>query len=368
MSRPSTPYDMGPFFGDIGQETLLHSMQQGGRFHSGEVDDLIFAPNQSQISDGLDSTFNRSLTNSEASNPSTGSTPSFSNFAFSHPSPTYSTPGPNYPQPYPLETHYQFQNHGQSSLPIRAQTNQISALLQRPNPSAPYARRRSLSHGDADRLVPAAGLPKPTFVRMSAPRAPRPTVIEDGRRSNTYHNHGRSVSQGPGARGRPLKCNGMKYHAHEDQMMAGMISMPIGTPMDEDMTSHSQASVSGTHNPGEPMYPQSRALPQHNEPVLERMVHPADLARSKHIIQIGAMAVVNRARANVDPRILAEAPGTGVLRKLDDVERHLSSKYGVCEEALRACTTIREALTKNGAGHVDLYVFLRAFCTRKTLR
>jgi hypothetical protein len=137
-------------------------------------------------------------------------------------------------------------------------------------------------------------------------------------------------------------------------MMAGMISMPIGTPMDEDMTSHSQASFSGTHNPGEPKYPQSRALPQHNEPVLERMMHPADLARSKHIIQIGAMAVVNRARGTVDPRILGEAPGTGVLRKLDDVERHLSSKYGVCEEALRACTTIREALTKNGAGHVDL--------------
>jgi hypothetical protein len=84
------------------------------------------------------------------------------------------------------------------------------------------------------------------------------------------------------------------------------------------------------------------------------MTRPGELARSRHIIEIGALVVSNRSK--LDPRLEPQSPITDrarVLEKLADIEQHLRDKEG--EEALPACMTIRVTLSnKMDAEDVDV--------------
>lgn len=84
---------------------------------------------------------------------------------------------------------------------------------------------------------------------------------------------------------------------------------------------------------------------RHEVPVVTRMTDPTQLAHSRRVIQIGAMAVRNQAPLPlpIDPRLSSHE---SMLKKLDDVERHLKGQDVDNEEALRGCELIREALGK----------------------
>lgn len=130
-------------------------------------------------------------------------------------------------------------------------------------------------------------------------------------------------------------------------LIDGMLSMPLGTPMNEveypirspDYKHRTQDL--GTFNP--PMYT--------GGPTYRQMTHTDELARSRQIIEIGAMVVTNRSK--IDPSLEPQASRTHILKSLEDIEKHL--KETTDEEALRGCKLIREALVKTTAqeGIVD---------------
>ncbi|KAF1849364.1 uncharacterized protein K460DRAFT_394210 [Cucurbitaria berberidis CBS 394.84] len=364
MSRPSTPFDgiaLDSFIPSTDQQQLLSQAQLEGLFRSNEADQHLFSPNNNEVLHHLDSPFdNTSFTQFDSSNPSTISTPDFSTYSFGQISSAYLTPGQNSPQPYPLDiqqTHQanatpNIQDYRQRPLPIRGHTN--TTFLRSAQPSPTYIRRRSLSHGDVDRLASAP--PNPTFVRLQAPRV-RSTTPEDTR-VGPYAKHRRSASQGPGVRGRPLKPTSIPYVLSGGSFVGGMMSTRIGTPLDmlrepKSAAKLDQGSFSHKH------YRSAHGLPMTlGDPIFEHMTQPDDLARSRQIIQIGAMAVVNR--STLDPRLEQENEPNKpecMLEKLQNVEQHLQEMNGD-EAALKACTVIREALVQKtgnneGVGKVE---------------
>lgn len=80
-------------------------------------------------------------------------------------------------------------------------------------------------------------------------------------------------------------------------------------------------------------------------PYLTRVTDPARLRRSRHIIEIGAMAV--RKHADSDEEIEGLMAYQRVVRKVGDVEEYLKRKWG-SEDALKGCGVIREALARMG--------------------
>ncbi len=106
--------------------------------------------------------------------PSTLPTSNFSDYNFSQPSSSYSTPAPNSPHPYPIEQQQYFNpNLGNAFsfrprlLPKQGQTN--TPYLHPPHPPPQYLRRRSLSQSDAGIPVSTS----PTFFKMlSSPDSP----------------------------------------------------------------------------------------------------------------------------------------------------------------------------------------------------
>lgn len=69
-----------------------------------------------------------------------------------------------------------------------------------------------------------------------------------------------------------------------------------------------------------------------------QMAGSEHMERSHKIIEIGAMAVTRR----VDHAL--KGNDGAILQKLDEVERYLTVECGECEDALRGCATIREAV------------------------
>jgi uncharacterized protein YqgV (UPF0045/DUF77 family) len=125
-----------------------------------------------------------------------------------------------------------------------------------------------------------------------------------------------------------------------------MLPTPIGTPLNEAMeaqdpnygTGCTSASMTGLTTRSE-------------DPFIRHMTRPEELARSRQIIEIGALVVTNY--SNLDPRLESHSPntnGTRVLKKLADIQEHL--KDSEVEEVLSACGTIREALSMKIATEV----------------
>lgn len=79
-------------------------------------------------------------------------------------------------------------------------------------------------------------------------------------------------------------------------------------------------------------------------PCLARVTDPTKLRRSRHIIEVGAMAVRRYAGASEEEGLTAHQR---VVRKVRDVEEYLRREGG-SEEALRGCGVIREALESMG--------------------
>ncbi|KAI8943191.1 hypothetical protein NX059_001220 [Plenodomus lindquistii] len=359
MSQPSTPYNGGildPFdaiHNHQQQQQLLSREELEDLFSSGGSDQPLYSSNNTEVFDDLDFSFDDgSLARLNSSNTSTISTPDFSTYSFGNAAQAYPTPEPNSPHPYPLDFKQSSSGFqiGQPSLlnnrPPYPRSNTTTPHL---HPAQPYIRRRSLSQGDADRIAAANTISNPTFVRLQAPRA-RSTTPEEKRRGAPYAQHGRSASQGPGPRGRPMKQPTTPYGRNGSPLVGGMFSTPIGTPLDDLMEvedsgcsgSGSSSSRSSYHAPG-PAGPSIHT--RDSSPIIQHMTRPEDLARSRQIIQIGAMAM--RPSTNLDPNL----PGTPavahhecILKKLDDIEFYLSQDNGHNPDALRGCRMIREAL------------------------
>ncbi|CAO2651945.1 Nn.00g002280.m01.CDS01 [Neocucurbitaria sp. VM-36] len=354
MSQPSTPFDgadIDAFFLSIGQQQHFGQPQLQDLLVPNQQGQIPYSSNNSEVPDKHEFAFNdKSYTPLHSSNPSTISTPDFSTYSFGQVSPAYPTPGQNSPHPYPLELQQSYQSstpqniqtYGQRPLPIRCYTN--TTLLHPTQTSQIYVRRRSLSHGDAESLASAP--PNPTFVRLQVPRVTS-TTPEDTKKPGPYSKHGRSVSQGPSVRGRPLKPTGIPYVLGGSPMVGGMMSTPIGTPLDmlsesETPAKHRKDTVSNITQ----YKPTHTLSTKSSGPVFEYMTHPNDLARSRQIIQIGAMAVVEPSK--LDPRLEHDYEGEcpkRMLKSLLDVEQHLQGKNGD-EEVLKACNVLRNALTK----------------------
>jgi hypothetical protein len=118
-----------------------------------------------------------------------------------------------------------------------------------------------------------------------------------------------------------------------------MLPTPIGTPLNQMMEVQDLRygyQDNGANNNRLPMVPE--------EPVFCHMTRPDELARSRQIIQIGAMVVKNRSR--LDPRLGQTGTDSRerILKKLADIEEHLKETKG--DEALGGCRMIREALGK----------------------
>jgi hypothetical protein len=106
------------------------------------------------------------------------------------------------------------------------------------------------------------------------------------------------------------------------------------------------------HTLGHEMHQRNKdfnGLPVHhdypNDPFVVPMADPTQLANSRRIIQIGAMAV--RRLSKLDPQLEADAglsEHERIMKKLEDVERHLKLKDGNQDDALKGCAMIRAAL------------------------
>ncbi|KAJ4376235.1 hypothetical protein N0V83_001518 [Neocucurbitaria cava] len=350
MSQPSTPFvgvAVDPMLLSMEQQQHFTQYPSGSTFGSNELGQIPFPSTNSEVPDDHDFTYNN-YTPVHSSNPSTISTPDFSTYSFGQMSPAYPTPGYNFPHPYPYELQQSYQSsvpqniptYEQRPLPFRSHTN-ITPDQPTQTPQT-YVRRRSLSHGDADRLASAP--PNPTFVRLQASR-PTSTTPENTKKAGPYSKHGRSASHGLSVRGRPLKPSGIPYVLGGNPLIGGMMSTPIGTPLDM-----LREPVSPARNNNDTRYDSARGPPnKRNDIIFEHMTHPNDLARSRQIIQIGAMAVVQRSR--IDPRLVVQENNQGnqkehILKKLQDVQEHLQENKSEDEHVLNACSVLRGALTQ----------------------
>ncbi|KAF2251200.1 hypothetical protein BU26DRAFT_563140 [Trematosphaeria pertusa] len=292
----------------------------------------------------------------DSSNTTIASTPDFAGYTFGKRgaaiAPAYPPPGYNSPHPYSLELHHGFPptpQLAQRPAPLRSHTS--SSFLHPPQyfsrTQQPY-HRRSLSQGDADRIA-AATQSNPVFFRLQVPRARPATPLEDDisrlrKRMGPYDDGGRSLSQSPGnSMGRNTPTS-TPMPVHEDAY--GIVSTYIGMPMT------SEASFMDTEG-------LSVQLTSTNDSSFRHMSHHDQVSQSRRVIEIGAMAVVNAAR--VDPSLARkrsrlpgldiEEPGRDaeqgrreILKKLEELEHHLKHELYDCDEALKACGMIREAL------------------------
>ncbi|EMD90641.1 hypothetical protein COCC4DRAFT_127830 [Bipolaris maydis ATCC 48331] len=345
MSQSSTPFDgvtEDPFLSSSNQDQFFKADFEE-LFGSSGSDGAIFSSNNSEVFDGTDFAYGDvSRLPADSSSSSVISTPEPSNHSSNRHSSAYPTPEADKPHPHPLKTYQPYETSipqpvfNSRPFPIKSQTNNVqlySAQLVQPG-----SRRRSLSHGDMDRVV-AASIPNPTFIRLQAPRA---RTIPEELRGRDLHSHcGRGSCQSPPTRDRLTKPTSMPYSLQSSPLVGGMLPTPIGTPLnvmentDFDTNTTHQDHIIENNNPFFPSFPEG--------PLFRQMLRPEELERSRQIIEIGALAVTSH--GSIDPML---QPYTSVsnqeriLKKLIDIEEHLGKSGGA--EALRSCRTIREAL------------------------
>ncbi|USP78233.1 uncharacterized protein yc1106_05507 [Curvularia clavata] len=317
--------DFQELFGSGIPEEDFFSVSTGNSFDGSslEYDDVSTAPIDSVSSSAI-------------------STPNFSNYSFGQNSPAYSNPRLDKPHTRPFEPQRAHeQSTPQQTLSYRPRhtrqyTNHVHHYAT-PLPQ-PGLRRRSLSHSDVDRIATSARMPNPTFVRLQAPRCRTPTHEE--LRRGELSSHCRSNSFEP--RGRSKQPTSSPYSLHSGPFICGMLPTPIGTPLNEVEDKNSDINTLHYHHN---MTATGVAFPPFSgDPVFRQMSRPEELARSKQIIEIGALAVTNQAK--IDPRLEPCDPIPNrdlVLKKLVDIEEHVKKAGGA--KALDSCKTIRKVLT-----------------------
>lgn len=361
MSQPSTPYH-GTETDLFREQEYASSAQQHARYYEfNPADHASLSFDNSAVFSDVDNPFdNASLTYLDASSSSTVSTPNFSTNNLGLPSPAYSTPGPDFSYAHPLERYHPYEVTSNASSPhqnqhpvairAHAHTAYPQHFIQYPHA---VIRRRSLSHGDVDRIAAARSVPNPTFMRLQAPKN-RSTAPEDKRKKTPYALHARSASHGPSPspKRRGIPRASTPYMMPSSPLVGGMIPTPIGTPMPglmdlDDFGIPVDASRCRAYDVdiAETLHSGNTA-----SPIVRHMTRPKELARSRNIIEIGAMAV--REVAKLDPR-LEEETSTAISRhcifqKLDEIETYLRERNdeGIAD-ALRGCAIIREALAEN---------------------
>ncbi|KAF1918381.1 hypothetical protein BDU57DRAFT_197438 [Ampelomyces quisqualis] len=358
MSQSSVPWT------DTPTEHCLLPNEQEPRAHE-QLDQVLKQDNSdepeiSAHNDDLDD-FHYTLDNGttshgSSSDPSAVSTPDFSTYSFGQQSIAYhtssqSTPhlyphsGPGTPHPFSLEQQQTYHPQPQQALhhrplPFRAHTNSSFDLPA--HPPQGYDRRRSLSHGDVDRI--AAAPPHPTFIRLQSSHGPRLTSgnLDDPRRAGR---HGRSASQGPAPKGRPMK-HAIPYAMPGSSLAFGT---PLGTPLDQHRSRK------------RPRYPLD--CDAFNDPLVYRITDPYRLAHSRRVIEVGAMAVRNHGSVDAAAAEGGMSAHERMWMKVADVERFLRQDESANEDALKGCLVIRAALLdmraktqdggKGGAAHKE---------------
>ncbi|KAH7092171.1 hypothetical protein FB567DRAFT_232707 [Paraphoma chrysanthemicola] len=365
MSQPSPPYmsaDPDPFLPTIELGLEEYSQAQIEElFGPNKADHPVFEAPGDNVLENLNFEFDEqdSFQNGSSTMPSNISTPDSVSYGFDPSSAVYSHPhtAANSPQAYPLDHHYQQLHDNQPQHPYQPHmytptNNHHPALVRRPhlfhanvhseatsphffasNRAQTYTRRRSLSHNDADRIA------NPTFVRLQAPRA-RSATPEAKQRGGPYARHARSASSGPGPEtgnweqgGHYAACsNQMRMGQAGGMMFGGLLPTIIGKPLDAESNSEDAQ--------------------EQDDIVVRYMTDATQLAQSRRVIEIGAMAVRRHDvdTGSIDPRLSDEGLSVRerVVRKLAEVERHLKadSEGGRNEDALRGCEMIREALKR----------------------
>ncbi|KAH7380418.1 hypothetical protein DE146DRAFT_295733 [Phaeosphaeria sp. MPI-PUGE-AT-0046c] len=289
-----------------------------------------------------------SIPNADSSEPSAVSTPDSSCYDFGQHSPAYALSGASTPYPYAFEKQQAHQVDSQDAaerrpLPFRTPTNSSFVLPSEPLPG--HAHRRSVSHGDVDRNVTAPA--HPTFVRLQGFQSSRhiSAKSEDDRRSGQIKRSGRSSSQGPSVLGRPLK----------EAVPYPMIGTHIGSSLHEPKDKKSRKSKKRSKH-SDKRDDDGNTSPKFADPIIRNMTNPAQLAQSRRIIEIGAVAVRNHSK--LDPRLKdvdGLSPHARIMKKLEDVERYLQRDEAQNAEALKGCAMIREAL-KQRARSIDASV------------
>jgi hypothetical protein len=352
MSQPSMPFNdiaTDPFLPSIEQEHYTQA-QFDALIEENSADEPVFSSTIGDELDELEFRFDDACASQpKSSKTSTISTPDLSTYSFGQRTSPYLHIGVKSPHPYPLEyqrTHQTRLHPSNSQRPLPIHTHSNPSFLLPSQPPLGYVRRRSLSQNDADRI--AATLPNPTFVRLQT--RVRSTASEEKRRSGLYATHGKSAVLGPGPRGRPLKN---PAYFHGSPLAGGVpIGTSLGTPFHEPMHFNPVGYSIADHTLGHQMHEHNKDftdLPMHHEnthdPVVFPMADPTQLANSRRIIQIGAMAV--RRLSKLDTQLEADAgidEHERIMKKLEDVERHLKLEDGNQHDALKGCAMIRAAL------------------------
>jgi hypothetical protein len=140
-----------------------------------------------------------------------------------------------------------------------------------------------------------------------------------------------------------------------------MLPTPIGTPLNELSEVEDLRYSIGSANFSRQIKQSMQYTNDAEDPVVIRhMNRPEELARSRHILEIGAMAVTQK----VDPRLLDDERNmsldsnhtTRILGKLEDIEKYLRCSVDgddVMADALRGCAMIREALEKKRVQEIE---------------
>jgi hypothetical protein len=344
MSQSSVPWTEAatdPFPLSIQQEMYTQAQLQEALTQE-NPDEPVFTPVFADDLDDFDFDFtidNGSNSEANFTDPSTVSTPDFASYSLGQQTPIYPHTVPGTPQPHPIvyqhaQSAYQPPNFHHQALPFRTQGN--SSFIVHPQPPQGYHRRRSLSHGDVDRISTIP--PHPTFVRLQGTHGPRSrsSTPEENRRLDAITTHGRSISQGPNQVGGPLKDT-MPYSMPGSELVGAHIAMPLEQLQRKSSRKRMRAVNPGYHD----------LTLHHYDPYLMHMTDPSQLQHSRRIIEIGAMAVQNHTK--IDPSLDKNDGLTvhgRIMRKLEDVERHLKQDEVNNEDALKGCAMIRKALQR----------------------
>jgi hypothetical protein len=125
-----------------------------------------------------------------------------------------------------------------------------------------------------------------------------------------------------------------------------MLPTPIGTPLHElKEVENLRYSTDAAHFSRQDTSKGSTHSTDIEGPKIRRMNRPEELARSRQIIEIGAMAITGATK--LDPRLneqISHDTHSRILKKLEDIETYLHCIDGDSEDALRGCAMIRETL------------------------
>jgi len=291
------------------------------------------------------------------------STSDYSGYTFGRRQPSaYPTPGSNSPRPHPLQLQQSYNQHHQHPstqqrelrpLTTRSQTNTSTLRSQKYSRAQQPSHRRSLSQGDADRIAAATRQNhNPVFFRLQAPRSRSAIPNDDSgrlkRRTEPYAKcrTGMTASQGLEYAHANLHSRvGIPTSTSVDATTIHRIMLltNIGTPMEAD---DGRADVNR-------LSIQLNATGK-TDPYFARMSHSDQENNSRKVIEVGAMAVINQPIPYQIPQFDGDDKGSRrekIMKKLEEVEKHLKQEMGDRDESLKGCEMIREAFAKKDTTH-----------------